>query len=277
MSKTPENEVLGSRGDVVPHRARASGRRALAGVGALITGGSRGWGWGWGRAGAPRRAGRARRARAESAARGDGGGPGGGRRGPRDRGDVAAPGAAQAIAAQAAALVGPIELLINNASALGPTPMPLLLDLEPDAFAEVLRTNVRAPFELTRAVAGAMLVRGRGVVVNISSDAGAEAYPGWGAYGVSKAALDHLTRSWSVELADAGVRVFSVDPGEMDTVMHAAALPEADRAALAEPDEVARRIVEMIETPARARSGARLLASSWRGGAVVEAQRGGAA
>ena len=72
-----------------------------------------------------------------------------------------------------------------------------------------------------------MAVRGRGTVVAISSDAAAEAYPGWGAYAVSKAALDHLVRVWSAELEAAGVRFLSVDPGEMDTAMHAAALPDA--------------------------------------------------
>jgi NAD(P)-dependent dehydrogenase (short-subunit alcohol dehydrogenase family) len=96
-------------------------------------------------------------------------------------------------------------------------------------------------------------------VVNISSDASVEAYPTWGAYSISKAALDHLTRIWAVELAEAGVRFLSIDPGEMNTRMHADAMPEADPATLADPAAVAARIAAMIAAPELA-SGARLQA-----------------
>jgi NAD(P)-dependent dehydrogenase (short-subunit alcohol dehydrogenase family) len=99
------------------------------------------------------------------------------------------------------------------------------------------------------------------VIVHISSDAAVEAYPAWGGYGASKAALEHMSRTWAAELA--GVRVLSVDPGEMDTAMHAAAIPDADRSALADPRVVARRTAAMIADPARAPSGARLAAASW--------------
>src|SRR5690606_9027527 len=95
------------------------------------------------------------------------------------------------------------------------------------------------------------------------SDAAVEAYPRWGAYSVSKAAQDHLSRILAAELADTGVRVLAIDPGEMDTRMHADAMPEADPATLQRPADVARRIVAMIEDDARARSGARLVAPSW--------------
>jgi NAD(P)-dependent dehydrogenase (short-subunit alcohol dehydrogenase family) len=103
-----------------------------------------------------------------------------------------------------------------------------------------------------------MALRGAGTVVHISSDAAVEPYPTWGAYGISKAAQDHLSRILAAELQGTGVRVLAVDPGEMDTVMHAAAIPDADRATLARPSEVAARIVQMVEHPDRAPSGARL-------------------
>jgi NAD(P)-dependent dehydrogenase (short-subunit alcohol dehydrogenase family) len=165
------------------------------------------------------------------------------------------------IAGQAAALVGPIDVLVHNASTLGPTPMPLLLDTECEDLERIFQVNLIGPFRLTRALAGAMALRSSGVIVHVSSDAGAEAYPGWGGYGASKAALDHMSRTWAVELP--GVRVFSVDPGEMNTAMHAAAIPGADPATLAAPADVARRIAAMIADPARAPSGARLVASAW--------------
>ncbi|MCB9704076.1 MAG: SDR family oxidoreductase [Myxococcales bacterium] len=172
--------------------------------------------------------------------------------------DIADKRAIHAIAGQAAGLVGPVDLLINNASALGPTPLRPLLDTECEALEEVLQTNLVGPFRLTRAIAGSMALRGRGLVINISSDAAIEAYPSWGAYSASKAALDHLTRIWAAELADRGVRLLSIDPGEMDTAMHAAAIPDADRGALARPEAVAAAILGLMSDPARAPSGGRL-------------------
>jgi NAD(P)-dependent dehydrogenase (short-subunit alcohol dehydrogenase family) len=144
---------------------------------------------------------------------------------------------------------GRVDVLVNNASSLGPTPLPLLADTEPAAFAEVVRTNLVAPFELTRAVLGPMLVRGSGLVVNLSSDAAVTGYEGWGAYSAAKAGLDALTRVWAAELEGTGVRIFSVDPGEMDTDMHRAAIPDADPAELADPKEVARALVRLIQAP----------------------------
>jgi NAD(P)-dependent dehydrogenase (short-subunit alcohol dehydrogenase family) len=103
-----------------------------------------------------------------------------------------------------------------------------------------------------------MALRGEGLVVHVTSDASVNAYPTWGAYGVSKAALDHLARIWAAELEGSGVRFLSVDPGEMDTRMHAEAVPDADRAALAAPDEMARRIVSLVERAETLPSGARI-------------------
>jgi NAD(P)-dependent dehydrogenase (short-subunit alcohol dehydrogenase family) len=161
--------------------------------------------------------------------------------------DVADKEAVAAIAGQAAALVGPIELLINNASTLGPVPLRLLLDTDCEDLEAALAVNLVGPFRLSKALAGPMVLRGRGVVVNVSSDAAVEPYPRWGAYGSSKAALDHLTRIWAAELAGTGVRFLAVDPGEMNTLMHAQALPDADPALLADPARVARRILQIIE------------------------------
>jgi NAD(P)-dependent dehydrogenase (short-subunit alcohol dehydrogenase family) len=173
----------------------------------------------------------------------------------RDRGgeaeaivaDVADKQATYAIAGQAAALVGPIDLLINNASTLGPVPLRLLLDTDCEDLERALAVNLVGPFRLTKALAGPMVLRGRGLVLNVTSDAAVEAYASWGAYGASKAALEQLGRVWAAELAGTGVRVINVDPGEMNTRMHAEAMPDADPAALADPAAVARRLVTMIQ------------------------------
>ena len=150
------------------------------------------------------------------------------------------------LAGSAAALIGPIDLLVHNASALGPTPLRLLLDTECEDFEQVLATNLLGPFRLSKVIAGSMALRGTGTIVHVSSDAAVNAYERWGAYSVSKAALDHLSRLWAVELAARGVRVLSIDPGEMDTDMHRAALPDADPTQLARPELVAARILELL-------------------------------
>lgn len=166
------------------------------------------------------------------------------------------------LAGAAAALLGPIDVLVHNASALGPTPLRLLLDTECEDLGAVLDTNLVGPFRLTKIVAGSMALRGGGVIVHVSSDAAVAAYPRWGAYSVSKAASDHLARILGAEIGDLGVRVFSVDPGEMDTEMHAQAMPDADRAELARPADVAARIAAMIESGSP-RNGERVEAARW--------------
>jgi NAD(P)-dependent dehydrogenase (short-subunit alcohol dehydrogenase family) len=165
------------------------------------------------------------------------------------------------IAGEAAELIGPIDLLINAASDLGPTPLRPLDDTECEDLERVLQVNLLGPFRLTKAVLGRMDLRRRGVVVNISSDAAVEAYPSWGAYGVSKAALDHLTRIWAAEVPN--VRLLAVDPGDMNTRMHHDAVPDANPDDLADPADVAARIVEMIRDGRRAPSGVRLAAGRW--------------
>lgn len=219
----------------------------LSGMGAVVTGGSRGLGAALGRRLAERGVRVALVARDEaalvatvSALRADGLAVHG------IAADVGSKEDAHRIAGAAAALVGDVDVLIHNASTLGPTPLPILLDLACEDLSRVLDVNVVGPFRLTKAIAGGMLVRRSGTIVTISSDAAVEAYPGWGAYGLSKAALDHLTRTLAAELADTPLRVFAVDPGEMDTDMHRAALPDADPTTLARPLDVASRIVAMI-------------------------------
>lgn len=178
-------------------------------------------------------------------------------------GDISDKAAIHAIAGQAQGLVGEVAIAIHNASTLGPTPLRLLLDTECEDLAAVLETNLVGPFRLTKVLAGAMAIRGAGVIVHVSSDAAVEPYPRWGAYGASKAAQDHLSKILAAELDGTGVRVLAVDPGEMDTAMHAAAIPDADRDALQRPAEVAARIVQMIEDEARAATGSRLVAPRW--------------
>src|ERR1700674_5001149 len=123
------------------------------------------------------------------------------------------------IAIQIVGELGGIDVLVNNASDLGPAPLKLLADTECEELERALATNVVGPFRLTRALLGALSAsareRGSAVVLNVSSDAAVNAYPSWGAYGASKAALRHLSHIWDVELAAEGVHVLSVDPGDM--------------------------------------------------------------
>jgi NAD(P)-dependent dehydrogenase (short-subunit alcohol dehydrogenase family) len=166
------------------------------------------------------------------------------------------------IAGASAALVGSIDVLVHNASTLGPVPLRLLLDTDCEDVERALAVNLVGPFRLTKAIAGAMAIRGRGVIVHVSSDAAVSAYARWGAYGVSKAALDHLNRIWGAELDGTGVRFLSVDPGEMNTRMHADAIPDADVATLADPGQVAERIAALVERAETLANGARVEASS---------------
>jgi NAD(P)-dependent dehydrogenase (short-subunit alcohol dehydrogenase family) len=176
--------------------------------------------------------------------------------------DVGEKTAIHRIAGAAAALVGPIDLLVHNASTLGRVPLRLLLDTDCEDFERALAVNLVGPFRLTKVIAGSMALRGTGLVMHVSSDAATNAYPRWGAYGVSKAALDHLNRSWAAELEGTGVKFVSVDPGEMRTRMHADAVPDADPATLADPAVVAARLVEKIDHVESIPSGARVEASS---------------
>jgi NAD(P)-dependent dehydrogenase (short-subunit alcohol dehydrogenase family) len=154
------------------------------------------------------------------------------------------------IALQITAGLGGLDVLVNNASSLGPVPLALLADTDCEDLELALATNVLGPFRLTKALLGALAAsarEGRGsVVVNISSDAAINAYAQWGAYGASKAALHHLTRIWDEELAPQDIRFLSLDPGDMDTPLHALAVPDADPSTLKRPEAAAREIADAI-------------------------------
>jgi NAD(P)-dependent dehydrogenase (short-subunit alcohol dehydrogenase family) len=145
-------------------------------------------------------------------------------------------------------LIGPIDIVIHNASTLGPLPMPLLAETACEDLAQVLETNLIGPFRITKALLGNMLLRKSGLVIHMTSDAATNAYPNWGAYGVSKLALEHLGRTFAAELEGTGISFWNIDPGEMNTRMHADALPEADVTKLQDPSLVATRIIQWIET-----------------------------
>ena len=158
-------------------------------------------------------------------------------------GDVTDPAHRRALA-EAAAGLGGADLLVNNASTLGASPMPRLVDLTHDVLEDVLRTNVVAPHALTRALLPQLVAR-RGTVLNITSDASVGPYEGWGAYGASKAALDHLTRILAAEQPD--LRVYAVDPGDMRTTMHQDAFPGEDISDRPEPATVVPHLLALLD------------------------------
>ncbi|HEY2330412.1 MAG TPA: SDR family oxidoreductase [Acidimicrobiales bacterium] len=146
--------------------------------------------------------------------------------------------------AEAAAELGPtVGLVVNNASTLGASPLPDLSAIEPDVLRRVLDVNVVAPVALLQAL-GSRLEPGA-VVVNITSDAAVEAYPGWGGYGASKAALEHASRVLAVERPD--LRVLVVDPGDMRTEMHQDAFPGEDIADRPPPEESVPGLLALID------------------------------
>ena len=154
------------------------------------------------------------------------------------------------IAIQILGALDGLDVLVNNASSLGPVPLRPLADTDCEDLELALATNLVGPFRLTKALLGALAssarTGGSPLVVNISSDAAVTPYGNWGAYGASKAALLHLSRIWDAELTDEGIRVVSVDPGDMDTPLHALAVPDADPSTLKRPDTAAREIADRI-------------------------------
>ncbi len=149
-------------------------------------------------------------------------------------GDVADP-AHRAELAAAVSAVGRLDLLVHNASELGPSPMPELADYPLDELERVYRVDVFAPLALTQLLLEPLRAS-RGALVAISSDAAAEAYPGWGGYGSAKAALDQLVAVLAAENPD--LRVYSVDPGDMNTAMHQRAFPGEDISDRPRPEAV---------------------------------------
>lgn len=187
-------------------------------------------------------------------------------------GDIARKDDAHAIALQVGAALGGLDVLVNNASSLGPVPLALLADTECEDFEAALAANLVGPFRLTKALLGLLAASARegatadlrSVVLNVSSDAAITPYAGWGAYGASKAGLAHMSRIWDEELRPHGVSVLAIDPGDMDTPLHALAVPDADPATLRRPADAAGEIAARID---RAREGRGALDAIERGAA----------
>jgi NAD(P)-dependent dehydrogenase (short-subunit alcohol dehydrogenase family) len=168
------------------------------------------------------------------------------------------------VAATLSAFDGRIDVLVNNASAIGPTPMPYLLDYPPGDFKKVLNTNLIAPFLMIRHVLSSMIENG-GSIINVTSDAGVIGYPGWGAYGISKFGLEGMSQTWASELEDTNVRVNWVDPGEMNTSMRRAAEPNEDPTEWADPATVTEAFIFLASDESRNVTGKRLQAQeNWK-------------
>src|SRR5262249_726878 len=167
-------------------------------------------------------------------------------------GDVARKEDIHPIALQITGNLGGLDVLINNASTLGPTPLALLADTQWEELEQAFMVNLLGPFRLIKALFGALVASARGgrgaVVVNISTDAATNPYPGWGAYGTSKAALNHLTAIWAAEAKAEGISFLALDPGDMDTPLHWRAVPDADPAALKRPEVAAAEIIRSLLT-----------------------------
>lgn len=159
---------------------------------------------------------------------------------------------AERIAGHALERFGRVDVVVNNASDVGPSPMPRLADYPWEDLLELFRLNAVAQLHLTQLLLPGMLERGEGVILNVTSDAAVQAYPGWGGYGASKAALEQLSRVLAAELEGTGVRLYLVDPGDMNTEMHRRAEPGVDLSHLPEPWVPAPAFVYLAEreTPA---------------------------
>ena len=157
-------------------------------------------------------------------------------------GDVTDPAHRDALAAAVQGL-GRLDLLVNNASDLGPSPLPLLADVPLAAVRRVYEVNVLAPLALVQLFLPPLRAY-RGTIMNVSSDAAVEAYEGWGAYGSSKAALDQLTTVLGAEEPE--LAVYAVDPGDMRTEMHQAAFPGEDISDRPAPESVVPALLQLI-------------------------------
>ena len=158
-------------------------------------------------------------------------------------GDVADPGHRHALV-EAATGLGGLDLLVNNASTLGPSPLPHLADYPIDSLRRVLEVNVVSSLALVQEAVPVLRLGPRPVVLDITSDASVEAYEGWGGYGVSKAALDHIGAVLAVEEPD--IRVYTVDPGDMRTQMHQDAFPGEDISDRPLPESVVPALVALV-------------------------------
>jgi NAD(P)-dependent dehydrogenase (short-subunit alcohol dehydrogenase family) len=160
-------------------------------------------------------------------------------------GDITDPRHRAALVA-AAEQLGHLDLVVNNASALGPTPLPALTAYPLEGLRAALEVNVVAPLGLIQAAAGALRGSARPRVIDISSDAAVEPYPGWGGYGASKAALDHLGAVLAAE--EPGWQVWSVDPGDLRTRMQQEAFPGEDISDRPLPATVVPALLALLES-----------------------------
>jgi NAD(P)-dependent dehydrogenase (short-subunit alcohol dehydrogenase family) len=168
------------------------------------------------------------------------------------------------IATTLGAFGGRLDVLVNNASTIGPSPMPYLLDYPLEDFQNVLNTNLIGPFLLTKNVLPAMIENG-GSIINVTSDAGSTGYSGWGAYGISKFGVEGMSQTWASELEETGVRVNWVDPGNMNTALHRAAEPEGDPSEWADPAAVTDVFVFLASDESKEITGKRLRAQEdWK-------------
>ncbi|MDF3049986.1 MAG: short-chain dehydrogenase [Pseudonocardia sp.] len=157
-------------------------------------------------------------------------------------GDVADPGHRAALVNAAR---DPLDLLVHNASALGPSPLPALANYPLDALRHVYEIDVIAPLALTQLALPALRRASAPSVVMLSSDAAVEPYPGWGGYGSAKAALDQLAAVLGAEHPD--LRVYAFDPGDMRTAMHQAAFPGEDISDRPEPATVVPALLRLLD------------------------------
>lgn len=146
---------------------------------------------------------------------------------------------------EAAEQLGGVDLLVNNASVLGPSPQPALRDYPLETFEHVFRVNTIAPLALIQLGAGALTRSSSGRVVNITSDAAVEGYEGWGGYGSSKAALEQLSNVLAAEHPE--MRVYWVDPGDMNTQMQQEAFPGEDTTDRPPPEKSVPALIQIIE------------------------------
>jgi len=156
-------------------------------------------------------------------------------------GDVTDPEHRRALA-RAAHEAGGVDVLVNNASILGPSPQPVLLDYPPDVLEEVYSANVISPLALIQTVRAELKEGAR--IINVTSDAAVEPYEGWGGYGSSKAALEQLSNILAAE--NPGLRVYRVDPGDMRTQMHQEAFPDEDISDRPLPEESVPGFLEIL-------------------------------
>ena len=168
------------------------------------------------------------------------------------------------VATTLAQFKGHLDVLVNNASTIGPSPMPNLLDYRVEDFRQVLDTNLIGPFLLTKNALPSMIERG-GSIINVTSDAGQVGYPGWGAYGISKFGFEGMSQTWASELEETNVRVNWVDPGNMNTAMHRAAEPEEDPSEWANPADVTDVFVFLASDESKGITGKRFQAQEdWK-------------